>query len=426
MRYVSTRGGQGALNLDQALNAGLASDGGLFVPESLAPVTLRYSDSLPAVAAQVLAAFFVGSALAPELETICAEALDLPLPETPLRDENAALLELFHGPTAAFKDFAARFLAACLARLNPQQVPTTILVATSGDTGGAVAAAFHRRPGFRVVILYPSGRVSARQAHQLGAFGDNIHTYQVAGSFDDCQALVKSAFADQNLRSRVLITSANSISLGRLLPQMAYYAYVSLRWQNARSASVNLLIPTGNLGNALGAVLARRLGLPIGHIAMAANANHVLSDFFATGNYQPQQSLATLANAMDVGAPSNFERVVWLFPGRSARDADLSAQSVADAEIADMLRRAPDRYAVVVCPHTACALVRLERLRAAGDKRAWLVAATAHPAKFESIVEPLIGRALAVPAGLADLLQKPAYAITLENNYPALRSVLLS
>ncbi|WP_395681813.1 threonine synthase [Dokdonella sp.] len=427
MKYVSTRGNAPAIGLGAALVAGLAPDGGLYVPASLPVFNVADfdgCDTLPTIAARLLRPFFAGDALADELDAICAEALDLP---APLRAIAPAtwLLELFHGPTAAFKDFAARFLAACLARLRDAGDPVrTVLVATSGDTGAAVAAAFHNRPGFRVVILYPDGRVSPRQAHQLGAFGDNVHALRVAGSFDDCQALVKRALADDVLKRNVALTSANSISLGRLLPQMAYYALAALAHRRAGGAPLNVVIPTGNLGNALGAVLARRLGLPIGEIVLATNANRTLPDFFAGADYAPRASIATLANAMDVGAPSNFERLRWLHPAAADLRHALTAESVDDDAIRATIRRVHAQGGLVVCPHTATALHVLERRRAAGDARDWSVVATAHPAKFESVIEPLLGIALDVPPALSALLARPAHAKPIRADYTDLCAVL--
>jgi threonine synthase len=323
-------------------------------------------------------------------------------------DARTQLLELFHGPTAAFKDFAARFLAASLARLRAPDAPTTtVLVATSGDTGAAVAAAFHRRPGFRVVVLYPDGRVSPRQAHQLGAFGDNVHALRVAGSFDDCQALVKRALGDDALKRARPLTSANSISLGRWLPQMGYYAAAALAHCRAQGDTLSFVVPTGNLGNALAAILAKTCGVPIGDLMLATNANRVLADVLAGRGYAPRASVATLANAMDVGSPSNFERLRWLYP----RDADLpswlSADAVDDDAIAATIESAWRGHGIAICPHTATAACVLRRRRERGDTRAFAVVATAHPAKFESIVEPLIGTPVAVPPALAALLARP-------------------
>ncbi|MBO9663274.1 threonine synthase [Dokdonella sp.] len=429
MNYLSTRGAAPPLGLGAALEAGLATDGGLYVPERVP--RLREEDfdgcaTLATVAARLLRPFFAGDALAAELDAICAEALD---PPAPLRAIAAHtwLLELFHGPTAAFKDFGARFLAASLARRRgADAAPLTVLVATSGDTGAAVAAAFHRRRGFRVVILYPDGRVSPRQAHQLGCFGDNVHALRVAGSFDDCQALVKRALADADLKAALPLTSANSISLGRLLPQMSYYALAALAHRRAQGTKLDIAIPTGNLGNALACILARAIGLPIGEIALATNANRVLPDFFAGGEYAPRASVSTLANAMDVGAPSNFERLRWLYPDEAALRGAFRSEAVDDEEIREVIRRSRERYGTLVCPHTATALRLLERLRARGDSRDWAVAATAHPAKFDEVIEPLIGAEVEVPPALAALLRRPSRSEPLAADYAALRERLMA
>ena len=428
MRYVSTRGGAPAVSLSTAIAAGLAPDGGLYVPERLpAPRPWIPTPSLAETAAQVMAPFFDGDALAPALEQICVEALDFPAPLRALGRRGDHVLELFHGPTAAFKDVGARFLAATLARIQKQAAPeTTILVATSGDTGAAVAAAFHGRPGLRVVVLYPDGRVSPRQAHQLGCFGGNVQAFRVAGSFDDCQAMVKQALGDPALQARLPMSSANSISLGRLLPQMSYYAHAALQHQQAGGAVLNLIIPTGNLGNAMAAILARAIGLPIGRIALATNANDVLPRYFAGAGYQPAASVATTANAMDVGAPSNFERLRWLYGGDDqAVRGGFTAQAVDDSAIRATIARAHAQTGAVFCPHTATAVHVLDALRADGMQGDWAVVATAHPAKFESVVEPLIGGPVEVPPALAALLARPAHAAPLTADPAALREVLL-
>jgi threonine synthase len=273
----------------------------------------------------------------------------------------------------------------------------------------------------RVALLYPDGRVSPRQAHQLGCFGENVSALRLAGSFDDCQAMVKAAFADPSLRQGLRLTSANSISLGRLLPQMAYHAHAA--W--GAGAPLNLVVPTGNLGNALAAVWARELGAPIGEIVLATNANRVLPDFFAGGEYAPRPSVATLANAMDVGAPSNFERLVWTFPESSVLRQRLRAVSVSDAEIRETIRRGEQEHDQIFCPHTATAVHALGRLRAEGVRGRWAVVASAHPAKFETVVEPLIGHPVPVPPSLAALLERPARAEPLAAEPEALRRWLL-
>ena len=428
MNYVSTRGNAPAIGLGAALTAGLAADGGLYVPQALPHFRIGDfddCDDLATVAARLLQPFFAGDALAGQLDAICRETLDLPVPLRRL-DAHTQSLELFHGPTAAFKDFGARFLAACLARLRGRDAPTlTVLVATSGDTGAAVAAAFHRRPGFRVVILYPDGRVSPRQAHQLGCFGDNVLALRVAGSFDDCQAQVKHALNDDALKARVPLTSANSISLGRLLPQMTYYAHAALAHWRSHAHVLDFVIPTGNLGNALGCLLARALGLPIGEVMLATNANRVLADFFSGDAYAPRPSIATLANAMDVGNPSNFERLRWLVPDAGKLRAMLSAQAIDDDAIRESVRHSPARYGVLACPHTATALRVVEHVRERGDLRDLAIVATAHPAKFDSVIEPLIGTRIEVPASLAALLARPAQAEPLAPDAVALRERLL-
>ena len=429
MNFISTRNNAPAATLSRAIAAGLAPDGGLYVPAHMPTARqLQRGDTLADTAAELIAPFFESDALAAELPAICREAFDFPSPLLPLATPNDQVLELFHGPTAAFKDFGARFLPACLTRLHQQAGrPLTILVATSGDTGAAVAAAFHKQPGLRVVVLYPDGRVSPRQAHQLGCFGGNITTLRVAGSFDDCQSLVKRAVNDEVLQAQMPMSSANSISLGRLLPQMSYYADAALRHHADTGKELNFVIPTGNLGNAMAAILARALGVPLGRIVLATNANKVLPDYFAGGDYTPAASVPTIANAMDVGAPSNFERLRWFYRGDdTALRVAFSSASVSDDAIRAVIQRRHAHFGEVFCPHTATAVSVLEGLRGAGVPGYWAVAATAHPAKFESVVEPLIGSGLEVPPALAQLLERPAQALPMQPDYDALRAQLLA
>jgi threonine synthase len=428
MRYCSTAGQAPDTDLAGALRAGLAPDGGLYVPSSLPSFDAdAFADSnrLPGTAAELLKPFFAGGELEPALPAICSEALDLPLPVVDFEPGRCWILELFHGPTAAFKDFAARFLAACMARLRAEHDPVqTVLVATSGDTGGAVAAAFHRRPGFRVVILYPDGRVSARQAHQLGAFGDNVRAFRVQGNFDDCQRLVKQALNDPGLAGRMALTSANSISIGRLLPQTSYYAHAATQLAKAGQGPVDVIVPTGNLGNALAAILARDMGMAIGEIILATNANPTLSEYFSGRDYRGRAGIETLANAMDVGDPSNFERLAWFYRERDLRTAGISALSIDDASIEQRIRETWQQQAMAVCPHTACALEALARRRQQGHAGPHLIAATAHPSKFEAVVEPLIGQSITPPPALAALLERPSLAEPLKAEFGELVRVL--
>ncbi|MGY1519163.1 threonine synthase [Luteimonas sp. A482] len=426
MQFISTRGQVAPTSIDAALVAGLAPDGGLYVPESIPSVDFSAPlPTLPATALRTLAPFFADSALRGRLEAICSDAFSFDAPLRPLTGPGDHVLELFHGPTAAFKDYAARFLARALEGLRaPDAPPTTILVATSGDTGAAVAAAFHRRPGFRVVILYPDGKVSPRQAHGLGCWGDNVAAYRVDGSFDDCQRLAKQALSDEALRARVALGSANSISLGRLLPQAAYYAHAASHFRAGHGQPLNFIVPTGNLGNASAAFLARSMGAPVGEIRLACNANDTLPRYFAGAAYAAQPTRATLANAMDVGAPSNFERLRHWHASDDALRAAFVAAPVDDATIRAVVREAPARHGIVACPHTATALRLLQDLRASGDTRPWAVVATAHPAKFESIVEPLVGHVVEPPPALAECLAKPAHAEAMPADYGALRALL--
>jgi threonine synthase len=429
MKYASTRGNSPALGLSAALAAGLAPDGGLYVPQSLpklSPADFDGCNDLPNIAVRLLAPFFADDPLAAELPAICRQAFTFDAPLVSLKTQDDYVLELFHGPTAAFKDFGARFLAACMQRLaRDTHQPLTIVVATSGDTGAAVGAAFAGLPGFKVAIMYPDGRVSPRQAHQLGCFGGNVRAFRVDGAFDDCQRMAKQALGDTALRDIAPLSSANSISLGRLLPQMAYYADAALRHFRATGATLNFVVPTGNLGNAVACVLARACGLPIGRVALATNANRVVPDFFAGQDYAAQPSIATIANAMDVGAPSNFERLTWLYPDAAKLRSEFVALSVDDATIRATIRERHARHGEVFCPHTATGIHMLERLRAQGEQGDWAVAATAHPAKFDSIVEPLIGATVPVPPSLAELLARPARAEPLANDYTALRAALV-
>lgn len=427
MRCLSTRNEAAPVSLDTALAAGLAPDGGLYVPETLPTIAVGGPHAtLAETARRVLAPFFADSALRPQLGALCAEAFAFEAPLRALASPGDRLLELFHGPTAAFKDYGARFLAGALSRLRAPGAPAaTILVATSGDTGAAVAAAFDRRPGFEVVILYPDGGVSPRQAHGLGCWGGNVRAFRVDGSFDDCQRLAKRALADASLRREVPLSSANSISLGRLLPQAAYYAHAAARFFAEHGEALNFIVPTGNLGNACAAFVARRMGLPVGEIRLATNANDVLPRYFAGEDYAPRPSRPTLANAMDVGAPSNFERLRHWHRDDAELRAAFRAGSVDDGTIRDTIRRAPQRHGIVPCPHTATGLRLLETLRDEGDSRPWAVVATAHPAKFERIVEPLVGHPLAPPPALAEALARPARATPMPADYAVLRGRLL-
>jgi len=365
--------------------------------------------------------------LAPMLGEVTRDAFTFPAPlvEVTATPGPLSVLELFHGPTAAFKDFGARFLAASLERIpraDPRRL--TILVATSGDTGGAVASAFYRRSWVDVVVLYPKGLVSPRQEKQLACWGDNVRTFAVRGNFDDCQRMVKEAFVDPALGEHLLLSSANSINVGRLLPQMVYYAKASLEIWLDEGRRPNFIVPTGNLGNALACIWARQLGLPIGDIVLATNENRSVPEFLGDGVWRPRASVATLASAMDVGNPSNMERLRWLFPGVDDLREQLSASPVSDEEIRETIRRDHREFGQTWCPHTATAACVYRRLSAERREERWVLVATAHPAKFNDIVEPLIGTQVPVPPALAELLSLPSVQTEIAPQLASLRAAL--
>jgi threonine synthase len=433
MQFVSTRNLQHRIGFSAALTLGLADDGGLYVPiewPAFIPAQLPVpgnQESLAALAQPLLQAFVAGDPLERELIELTREALNFPAPQYWLDpEERLGVLELFHGPTAAFKDFGARFLAAAIARLPREPGrPLQVLVATSGDTGGAVAAAFHGRRGIEVAVLYPKGLVSPTQEQQLTCWGGNVRSFAVRGHFDDCQRMVKQAFADAALRERFALTSANSINLGRLLPQTVYYWAASLRVARAHGEPASFVIPSGNLGNATACVWARRLGAPIAAIVLAHNANRTVPDYLREGALRVRASVPTLSSAMDVGNPSNLERLSALYPDAAALGGAVSAVSIDDAATESRIRSDFARYRRIWCPHTAVAAEAYARLPPGDRARGrWLLVASAHPAKFSETVTPLIGENVPMPENLARLFDRPTSRTEIEPDIEALRRAL--
>jgi threonine synthase len=425
MRLVSTRGKAPHVRLSEALRNGAAPDGGLYMPEELASVDAAVLDPeapLAEFANILLYPFFAGDALAPDLRAICEQALDLSPPlviPDPAR-ESLRALELFHGPTGAFKDFGARFLMACFDRIAGGR-PLSVLVATSGDTGGAVGCAAEGRSSVRAVILFPKGRVSPFQERQLTCWGDQVLAIEVDGDFDDCQRLVKAAFADHSLAGEHRLTSANSINFGRLMPQLAYAAHAALKLFAETGEKPGFVIPSGNLGHGFAVQLARAMGLPIGPVVLATNANRTLKDWHSTGHYQPRPSIATLANAMDVGNPSNFERLAAFPP--EARE--VRVELVTDDEIKARIASEYLSSGYVWCPHSATAVEAWSRLpEPERSVRPWIAMATAHPYKFAEIVEPLIGRTVEPTPALAAIFHRPTRKIRIGADLDALADVL--
>ncbi|MGC3980818.1 MAG: threonine synthase [Steroidobacteraceae bacterium] len=406
MLFHSTRNPEHRVSLSAAIAQGIAPDGGLYVPDSLpkfTPQDFAGLTDLADIATKLIAPFAVGDPLSPVLAEVCRDAFNFPAPLVHLPDApggNAYVLELFHGPTSAFKDFGARFLAASLERIRagkPRKL--SILVATSGDTGGAVAAAFHRRPWVEVGVLYPKGLVSQRQAQQLACWGDNVRTFSVHGNFDACQRMVKEAFMDAELAQSRELSSANSINVGRLLPQMVYYVRSALDIWRTTGKPANFIIPSGNLGNSMACIWARAMGLPIGKIILATNANRTIPDFLDSGDWLPRQSVATLASAMDVGNPSNMERLRSLYDFDEIR-RQITAVSVSDEQIRARIKHDAQTLQQIWCPHTATAAEVYWHLPKEQQASTWVLVSTVHPAKFNDIVEPLIGQAVSVPPAL--------------------------
>lgn len=420
MHFTSTADPSIQVTASEAMSRGLAPNGRLFVPSTFpqfSPEDFDGLDTIAEIGARLLRPFFEGDPLQNRLLEICEEALDFEIPLVELT-EDTSVLELFHGPTAAFKDIGARFLASCLSRINEgHERPLTILVATSGDTGGAVAAAFHGKPNVEVFILYPKGRVSHRQERQLTCWEGNITTFAVNGFFDDCQKLVKSAFAHDWWKESKRLSSANSINIGRLLPQMVYYAASSLWHWRKHGEAPSYIIPSGNVGNVCACVWARECGLPIDELILATNANATLHDYFQTGTWAPRPTIETIANAMDVGNPSNMERLRHLWPAVEQMREHLRVEQVLDPQIRTQIKLGERVWGEVWCPHTACAVQVREEI---ADERHWIMVATAHPAKFDIIVEPLVGHPVEVPEELARLLEKPNLAIEIEADLAAL------
>jgi threonine synthase len=418
VRLVSTRTPDLAATFVEAAQAGLAPDGGLFVPVALP----RFADvpdllklDFPSRATEILHRLLGDEFPRAVVEQLSRSAFTFPAPLVQV-DERISALELFHGPTLAFKDFGARFLARVLA-LGAEGHRRTVLTATSGDTGAAVASAFHGLPGVQVVVLYPAGRVSPLQERQFATCGGNVLALAVEGAFDDCQRLVKGAFEDAELVARLGLTSANSINIARLLAQTLYYFEAAAQVQG--DAPLVVSVPSGNFGNLTAGLWAQRMGAPIASFVAATNANRVVPDYLDTGVYRPKPSVATLSNAMDVGSPSNWERIFALFGGdHDAMAAALRWGSCTDAETERVVRDL-DRAGYLADPHGAVACHVLRASLRAGEQGIFL--ATAHPAKFREALAPALGRDIPLPTSLSNLLELPLLSEPLAADQAALR-----
>ena len=403
---------------------GLPPDGGLYVPRRLPSIPWpppaevpRGGDDLRHVARWAAPALFP-SVSPVGLSTVVERALDFPVP---LREVEPGIrvLELFHGPTHAFKDVGARFMAHLMEELREDDRFRTVLVATSGDTGGAVASAFHGREGYAVVALFPRDGISDRQRRQMTTLGDNVVAVAVEGTFDDCQRMAKEAFADQTLSHRHGLTSANSINVARLLPQSLYYLHAALRVERPR-----FVVPAGNLGNLFAGLLAGHGGMPVSGFLAASNENRGFTDYLQGADFEPRPSVATTSSAMDVGAPSNFERITWLHDGdHDAVRAEVQGVSVEEEAVAECIAELHRRTGYVADPHTAVAYAGAMRQNAPDDA-ATVVLATAHPSKFPETVEEAVGAEIPLAPGLRDALEREEEMVVIEPRLEALKTVL--
>ncbi len=414
MRLYSTNSPDTLVDFGEAVLRSLPSDNGLYVPEVIPSLsdafwtswkTMTFQD----MAQEVVSTLLQGAIPDEVLDKIISEALNFPAPTVEL-DSQHRVLELFHGPTLAFKDFGARFMARVMAWLTrDDSEPLTVLVATSGDTGGAVGSAFHNVKGTRVIILYPSGKVSGLQEKQLTALGGNITALEIEGSFDDCQHMVKSAFLDKKTSAACNLTSANSINIARLIPQMLYY-FESARHMEQPPVFV---IPSGNFGNLTALLFATKMGLQVKHIVAATNANDVVPQYLETSIYSPRPSISTLSNAMDVGAPSNFARMQELFQGDwKTMAASISGHASTDEETRAAIREVYEKYNYVMDPHGAVGYRAAEAWLKEHPEDTTVILETAHPAKFpETIAEELGSEVLEIPERLACLEHEPKVSI---------------
>ena len=432
MRYYSTNKQAPDATLEEAVVKGLASDKGLFMPYEIKTLPLSFYEEIDRMSFQEMAyrvadAFFGEDVPAGVLKQIVYDTLSFDVPAVQVKD-NIYSLELFHGPTLAFKDVGARFMARLVGyfirKEGKKQV--NVLVATSGDTGSAVANGFLGVEGIHVYVLYPKGKVSEIQEKQFTTLGQNITALEVDGTFDDCQALVKNAFMDKELNGHMLLTSANSINVARFLPQAFYYfyAYAQLKRQG-KSENLVVCVPSGNFGNITAGLFGKRMGLPVKRFIAANNRNDIFYQYLKTGEYNPRPSVATIANAMDVGDPSNFARIIDLYKGsHEAICADISGAAYTDEQIRETVKRAYEETGYLLDPHGACGYRALEEGLKPGETGIFLE--TAHPAKFLQTVESIIGREVAIPEKLQAFMRGTKQSMLMSRDFASFKDYLMN
>lgn len=416
------------MSFKAAIFKGLPEDNGLFMPETIPQFSDEFLKSLPDLSFLEIAFQSAQLIIEDEIEdsvlrSIVDEAFDFELPLKKLHD-NIHVLELFHGPTLAFKDFGARFMARCIGHfLKSDSREINILVATSGDTGSAVAQGFLGVDGIKVTLLYPKGKVSKIQEQQLTTIGQNITALEIDGTFDDCQLMVKTAFLDQELKAKLHLSSANSINIARLLPQSFYYTYAYSRLMR-QYEKIHFCVPSGNYGNLCGGLLAKKMGLPITGFIAATNANDIVPHYLSSGTFDPRPSIQTISNAMDVGNPSNFARLLDLYESDYKKiTKDIKGIKFTDDQTRDIIQDVNDKYNYLMCPHTAIGYGGL--MQYLNGNEAGVFLSTAHPVKFKDIVDPLSKKKVEIPLRLERIINREKRAVLMTNKYKDLKDFLI-
>lgn len=430
MNYYSTNRQSPIVGFKEASIKGQAPDKGLYFPETLPQLDKEFISNIKnysneEIAFRVIKPYIGKEIPEAELFRIVSETVNFPVPLVPVSNTISSL-ELFHGPTLAFKDIGARFMSRCLGYfLKDNSKKVTVLVATSGDTGGAVANGFYEVKGVEVVILYPSGKVSPVQEKQLTTLGKNIHALEVEGTFDDCQQLVKTAFMDAALNQQLFLTSANSINVARWLPQQFYYFFAYKQWADKTDPPV-IAVPSGNFGNICAGLLAMQTGLPTRHFIAACNANDIVSEYLETQKLQPRQAVPTLSNAMDVGNPSNFVRILEIFDHQFPElKSKLSSATITDAETTATIRDVYQQYNYLLDPHGAVGYLALQRYLADHPGQKGMVLETAHPVKFPEAVEICTGQPIEIPAAVQSIMNKEKKSVVIKAEFGELKDYLL-
>jgi threonine synthase len=430
MQFYSLNKKSPPVNFRDATINGQAPDKGLYFPETIPQLKKEWIDNIENISNEEIAFKvikpYVGNAINEnDLFSIVKETINFNIPLVKVTD-NISSLELYHGPTLAFKDIGARFMSRCLGYfVKGADKKVTVLVATSGDTGGAVANGFYNVEGVDVVILYPSGKVSSVQEKQLTTLGNNIHALEVEGNFDDCQQMVKAAFMDEDLNKKLFLTSANSINVARWLPQQFYYFFAYKQWQEKNNPPV-ISVPSGNFGNICAGLLANASGLPVKHFIAACNANDVVPQYFATENYQSKKAVATISNAMDVGDPSNFVRIMELFKQQfSSLKNKVSSCSISDSVTKETLLSVFNEQEYLCDPHGAVAYKALQDYLQNNPNDKGMFLETAHPVKFYDVVEPIINQAVPIPESIQEQLKLEKKSTKISVNADELKTFLL-